>query len=158
METERAQRRNPSLNDKWGPTNYSPPEQAEAATLAQAPDQCYASLGRKISSIEEKERAALVRAAEPRQLDAWQKADVFLPATEGVLSEAAADSRWALTWEMVGGRKDAKARFVATSYRDPDLQDGLVGTSGCGSSRNSHLRVISFGAIQKVAASGRRFP
>ena len=47
------------------------------------------------------------------------------------------------------GRKTAKARLVAKGFQDPDLQEGLVDTSGCVSLRSSHLQVISLSAIKK---------
>ena len=40
------------------------------------------------------------------------------------------------------------ARLVATGYQGPDLQDGIVDTSGCVSLRSTYLQVISLSAIK----------
>ena len=49
---------------------------------------------------------------------------------EDALSKALVGTCWALTREMVEGKKDVKARLAATRYQDPDPKDGSVGTSG----------------------------
>ena len=65
------------------------------------------------------------------------------------LPKSSVDSRWVLTWKMVDGVKSAKARLVAKGFQDPDLQAGLVDTSGCVCLRTSHLQVISPSALKK---------
>ena len=53
-------------------------------------------------------------------------------------------------WRMAAGRwrKSEKARLVAKGNQDPDLQDGLVDTSGRVSLPSSRLQVVSLGAIE----------
>ena len=50
---------------------------------------------------------------------------------------------------MADGKKDVKVRLVANGRQDPDLDDGLVGTSGSVSLSVSHLQVLSLGAFKK---------
>ena len=38
---------------------------------------------------------------------------------------------------------------MAKGFQDPDLQEGLVDTSGCVALRSSHLQVISLSALKK---------
>ena len=58
-------------------------------------------------------------------------------------------TRWVLTWEMLGGKQCVEARLVAKGFQDPGLKDGLVDASGCVSLRSSHLLAVSLGAIRK---------
>ena len=44
---------------------------------------------------------------------------------------------------MVEGVKAVKARPVVKGFRDPDLKDGIVETSGRVGIRSFHLQVIS---------------
>ena len=59
------------------------------------------------------------------------------------------DTRWALTREIADGEEDVKARSVAEGRQDPDLDNGLVGTSGCVSLSFSHLQVLALGGLKK---------
>merc|ERR1712131_293647 len=74
---------------------------------------------------------------------------VFNPVLETAVNKKIADTSWALTWKMVEGQLRIKARLVAKGFQDPDLQEGLVDTSGCVSLRSSHLQVISLSALKK---------
>ena len=81
-------------------------------------------MGRELSGGAGELHGGLVRVAKERELADWEQFKVFKPIKEDALSKAAVHTRWALTWEMVGGEKDAKARPVARGYRDPDLRKG----------------------------------
>ena len=72
----------------------------------------------------------LVPVAKTEELDAWRKFVAYEPRKNGSVSRQIAQARWVLTWKMMDGQKSAKARVVAKGYQDPDLQEGLVDTSG----------------------------
>ena len=91
----------------------------------------------------------LVASAKMKELEAWGKFKVFSPVKSNSLSKKSVDSHWVLTWKMVEGLKTVKARVVAKGFQDPDLQEGLVDTSGCVRLRSSHLQVISLSALKK---------
>ena len=65
----------------------------------------------------------------------------------GAQTKDMVDTRWALTWEKVDGKKAAGARFLAKGYQDPDLRDGNVDIAGCISSRSPRLQLISARAL-----------
>ena len=50
---------------------------------------------------------------------------------------------------MGDGKKRVKARHVAKGSQDPDPGDGLVDSSGCVSSRSSHLQLVPLSAMRK---------
>ena len=58
----------------------------------------------------------LVRAAKERELAAWKKFKVLKPGTGGAPREAIAATLWALTWEMVEGKKDVKSLFATAGH------------------------------------------
>ena len=49
---------------------------------------------------------------------------------------------------MADAKKCVKAKLVAKDHEDPDLQEGIVETSGRVSLRSSNLQVISLRAIK----------
>ena len=61
-------------------------------------------------------RVDLARDAKDRELYVWKQFKVFKPLRGCCDSKAVAETRWALTWEMVNGEKNAKARNAATGY------------------------------------------
>ena len=75
----------------------------------------------------------------------------------GARTKDVADTRWVLTWKEVEGTKTAEARSAAKGYRDPDLEDGNVGISGCVSTSSSHLQLISLGAPKQLEDLGRGY-
>ena len=77
---------------------------------------------RELYPTEEQERATLAHGAQSRELDVSGTFYVPVQGKGGGPPEAAADTRWPLTWEM------AKARLVAQSYQDPDFKEGQVET------------------------------
>ena len=90
------------------------------------------------SAVGERLQGTLVRAGKQREL---------VPV--GASSKAIVDTRWVLTWKMVGSKKDVKFRLAAKGYQGPDLESGSVETPGCVSFRSSHPRARSLGAIEK---------
>ena len=80
----------------------------------------------ELSSLGDKEHAALFRAAEDRETDARGKFDIFAPEKGGFPSKAAVDSRWVLTRKMVDRWKMVTARSIAKGFGKPDLKDGMV--------------------------------
>ena len=81
-----------------------------------------------------------------RELDARSQFRAFSPCGPERCNKSVVGTRWVLSWKVVGGVKTVKARLVAKGYQDPDLQDGLVETSGSVSLRSPHLQVISLAA------------
>ena len=47
------------------------------------------------------------------ELRAWKSRDVFEPFTGRNVAEAVVNTRWELTWKIIGGKKCAEARLVA---------------------------------------------
>ena len=94
-------------------------------------------------------RADLVREGKLRGLGDWGEFDVYAQRDARHVPKKAAQTRRVLTWEMADGKECVKARLVATGFRDPDLREGIVDTSGCVCPRSSHLQVISISAIKK---------
>ena len=74
------------------------------------------SLAEEPSPVEDKENAALVRAAKDRELAAWSKFDVSIPAKEGAPSKAVVDSRFVHAQKMVDGRGNMKTRLVPKGF------------------------------------------
>ena len=90
------------------------------------------------------------RPAKERQLVAWKGFKVFRPGEEDALSKAVVDTRWVLTWKMVGSKEDVKARPVAKGSQDPDPEEGSVGTPVCDCPCSPHLLVLALGALRKL--------
>ena len=86
---------------------------------------------------------ALVNANEGRELAAWKKFEVVEPVKAGTPFGAIVDTRWVLTWKMVGGEKAPKGRLVAKGYQGPILKDGFAETSGFAGLRPGHHQPIS---------------
>ena len=70
-----------------------------------------------MTESEERTSSDLVNEAEVRALEAWDHFRVFCPARPGAHSKDSVDTRWALTWEEVGGEKTVKARLVAKGIK-----------------------------------------
>ena len=60
--------------------------------------------------MEERVHADLVRKAEGSEADAWRQFNVSSPVQMGAPARVAGDTRWALTWKKVEGRKAVRAR------------------------------------------------
>ena len=84
-----------------------------------------------------------MRTAKGREHASWKRLKDFRPVKEDAQSKAVADTRWALTREIVEGKEDGKARSAAKGYQDTDLRGGSVETSGCVSLWSSHLQAPS---------------
>ena len=63
--------------------------------------------------------------------------------------DSVVDTRCVLTWRLVRGGKDVKARFAAKGCREPDLRGSPVETSGRARLRASRPQVISRGALKR---------
>ena len=74
--------------------------------------------------------ADLGRAGRLRELEAWEKFDVYSPHEACKEQKQIAQTRGVLTWKIADGKKCVKARLVARGFRSPELKEGLVGTSG----------------------------
>ena len=109
---------------------------------------CNKILGRELSPEEEEKFIKEVGAAKGRELDAWSHFRAFSPCEPERCNKSVVGTRWVLTWKVADGAKTVKARLVAKGYQGPDLQDGLVETSGSASLRSSHLQVISLAALR----------
>ena len=59
--------------------------------------------GQESSQGEERLHADLVRKANERKLDEWEQFKVFSPVKMGAQAEDVVNTRWALTWKVVGG-------------------------------------------------------
>ena len=112
-------------------------------------DQRSKSLGQEPPATEEREHAALVRAAEGRGLAAWQKFGVFTPVKVDVPPKEVVNSRGAPTWKVANGRTNVKARPLAKGRQEADLRHGPAETSGFASLHPSHLPAISLSALKK---------
>ena len=139
---EHAQWRNPALEARWGATHSSAAGGEDAAISAWAAEECRRVLGQKCMKEE------LARAAQEQELAAWRKFKVSPPAKGRAPFMPIADTRWALTWEMVDGQKGAKARLVAKGYQGPDLTECVVENSGCVNLVSFRIQVISLGALK----------
>ena len=87
-------------------------------------------------------------AAKMRESDAWSQLEVYSPVDPGSRGKEVVGTRWVLTWKAADGVKTAKGRLVAGGFQDPDLENGLVETSGRVSLRPSHLQVVSLAALR----------
>ena len=112
-------------------------------------DECNRVLGGELLPEEEEQHAELVKVAKIEEPDAWKKFDVSDPRRGDTASKQVAQPRWVLAWQMAGGRKSVKAKLAAKGYQDPDLQEGIVGATGCVGLMSSHLPGISLRAIKK---------
>ena len=120
----------------------------DVVSSAKAADACNLSLGQELLPGEERFYEKDMLAARARELDAWSQFKVYSPMEPGECDEEVVGTRWVLTWKVADGVKTVKACLVAKGYQDPDLEDGLVGTSGCVSLRPSHLQVFSLAALR----------
>ena len=59
--------------------------------------------GQESSEEEERLHADLARKADERKLDEWDQFEVFSPVKMGAQAEDVVNTRWALTWKVVGG-------------------------------------------------------
>ena len=120
----------------------------DGAASAWVADVCNRVVSQELLPDEEKVHADLVQEAEPKDLAAWKKFDVYAKRNACNVSKKIAQTRWVLTWKIVDGREFAKARQEAKGFQGPDLRVGVVDTSGCVRLRSSHLQVISLCAIK----------
>ena len=57
----------------------------------------------------------------------WQSHDVFGPFKGQNVTEAVVNTRWELTWKMIGGKKCVEARLVAEELDyDPHLDEEVL--------------------------------
>ena len=123
-------------------------EGADGAGSAWVAGVCDRASGQELSP-EEEQRPELVQAAITKELDAWGKFDACERRKDDNVSGQVAQTRWVLTWKVADGRKSAVARLVAKGRQDPDIQNGIAGTSGCVRLRSPHLQVISRSVTKK---------
>ena len=121
----------------------------DGAISARVADESNRILGQELTPEEEEMHANLATAIKPREMAARGEFDVSSPHEACKVHTQIVQTRWALTWEMVKGKKCVKARLVAKGSQDLDLMDGLVDTSGCVSLRSPHLEAVSLSAIRK---------
>ena len=125
-------------------------EGAEALISARVAGQRNISFRQELSPAPRQELAAVVRVAGARESDAWKKFDGLLLEEEGVSSTAAPDFCWAFTWEMVHGRMDVKARWLATGYQAPELSMAWSRRLVARICAPPHLRVTPCSALEKL--------
>ena len=123
-------------------------EGVDTAISAWVADECNRVLGKELTDDEVSSHPALAQDAKIKELLAWNTFKVFNPVMATEVNKKVVDTRWVLTWKMVEGKQCIKARLAAKGFQDPDLQEGLVDTSGCVSLRSSHLQVISLSALK----------
>ena len=107
---------------------------------------CNRAVGQEMAAEGGKLHAALAHDAAGRELGARKQCEAFNPVHEYRKSKSVVNTRRALTWELVGGKENVKARSVAKGYQDPALRGGGVDTPGCASLRSSGLEFIFLGA------------
>ena len=129
----------------------------DVVSSAKAANECTRISGQELPLEEESVYEKDALAAKARELDAQTQFKVDSHMDAGKCNKKAVGTRWALTWKMVEGVKTVKARTAAKGYRDPDLKDGLVGTSGCVSLRSPHLQVTPLAARRKERVSASRW-
>ena len=88
--------------------------------------------------------------AKGRELNASEQLKVFKTLQGRRNSKSFVDTRWALTWKTVHGKKDVRARLAAKGYQGPDLRAWCVGASGRVSLRSSRLQGMPLGASKKL--------
>ena len=135
--------------------NAFPLEGADAAASSRAAGQCNKTLGHASTADGERKHGALIRAAKDRGRGAWANFEVSEPFRIGRPSKATAVALQMLSWNMVGGKRGAKACLVATGRKGPDLMARPTGKSGCVSLRPSHVHVISL-ILPRECISGMR--
>ena len=138
--TRHAQWRNPDWKARRNVLCASAAEGAGSALSGRIADGCKCVFGQEFSAEEEKLHG---------DFSARVKFEAFQPLKGRAPSKPILDTRWVLTRTMAEGRKDVKARQVATSYQDPGLKGRCVDASWCVSLRSPHLLVILFGALNK---------
>ena len=69
-------------------------------------------------------------AAKERELSAWKKIKVTRPVKAGTLSESVAETRSAITWEIVEGGRAVKAHLVARGKLGSGPEERLSGDVG----------------------------
>ena len=143
---------------QWWSSDLKPKIEASQSSVAEDVDGAISawvadgrsSISRRELTREKSElRADSVEAGKPRELEAWEKFDVFSPHEARNVQRQIAHARCVLTWGMADGKKRGEARVVAEGFQGPDLKGGLADTSGCVSLRSSHLQVVSLSAIRK---------
>ena len=92
------------------PTRCSAAEGADAAISAWVAEECKRKLGWELSEEEEQLHVDLTRDARAENPDASQQFKIPRLLTAGSNSEAVVETRWMITWEMTGGKENAKAR------------------------------------------------
>ena len=90
----------------------------------------------------------LVQAAKGRELGDWEMFEGFVPWRTGTPSKAIANTRWALTWQMVEGERDVDARLVVKGNSDPALTS-LAEVSWCVGLSPPHLQAKSLIVLEE---------
>ena len=142
-----------NIDTLWG-EGRSAPSIFDAGVSAFSPRvaaECNRVVVQELTGVEERVHADLLRMAKEPELDSWRQFEVFSPAPMGAQTEDVVDTRWALSWKEVEGKRAATARLVAEGSQGPDLKGGNVDTAGCVSRRSPRLQPISLGALKKRA-------
>ena len=100
------------VHAQWWPSDLKPRMAALPNQIVEGSDEtvsawvageCNRILGQELTVDEELTSQELAREGKTRELEARKKFKVFLSAREGDISKKVIDSKWALTWKMVGG-------------------------------------------------------
>ena len=108
-----AQGWSPELKPKLEANPSAAIEGVDGAISARVADERNRISGQELTPEEAELHADLVAAGKQREFAAWRKFDVFSPHEACKAKKQIVQTRWALTWKMVEGKKCAKARLVA---------------------------------------------
>ena len=125
-----------------------------AAIWAWPAEECSRLLGQELLSEGEKLHEGMVSATKERELVQRKKFRGFRLLKGRCPPKFIVGSRWARTWEMIGGEKNVKARLVAMACRNPDLKEGRVETPGCASLRSSFPQGLPLGIMKERSVWG----
>ena len=107
------------------------------------------TLGKGPSMKDETKYAPFARAAQDRELPAWEAFDLRPSATRVNVVQTIRDTRWVLTCGVIQAKTPVRARSVAQGFQDPDLRHQLVETAGCVRIRLSHSQLLTLWAPEE---------
>ena len=88
-------------------------EGVDGAISAWVADEFNRVSGQELTPEGKEIHADSVEAGKLRELEDWEKSDVFSPHEARKVQKQIVQTRWILTWGRVDGRKCVKARIVA---------------------------------------------